>query len=137
MHIKKITVRCAIHSEGVLDPYYCDNESVRKEDYCELLDTYVRNESENFTANALFQQDYASPHTSHDARDLLRNIFGENFIGKCAQEHWTARSPDITLPDYFVWEYVKDRVFSTPVNNVNQLKKKNYGINKGYNARND
>ncbi len=53
-HSEKITVWCAIHFEDVLDPYYFDNETVRKEDYCELLDTYVRNEPKNFPANAFF-----------------------------------------------------------------------------------
>ncbi len=41
-HSEKMAVWCAIYSEGVLDPYYFDNETVREEDYCELLDTYVR-----------------------------------------------------------------------------------------------
>ena len=59
---EKLTLWCAIHSQGVLDPYYFDNETVRKEDYCELLDSYVRAEAENFPDNALFQQNDA-PHT--------------------------------------------------------------------------
>ena len=51
-----------------------------KKDYCELLDTYVRNESENFPENALLQQDGAPTHTSQDARDLLRENFRENWM---------------------------------------------------------
>ena len=39
MYSERITVWCAIHSEAVLDPYYL----VRKEDYFELLNAYVRN----------------------------------------------------------------------------------------------
>ena len=46
--------KVAIHSEGVLDPYYFDNETVIKQDYCQFLDTYVRQESQNFHRNALF-----------------------------------------------------------------------------------
>ncbi len=66
-HCEKLRALCAIHSQVVLDPYYFDNETVRKEDYCELLDSYVRAEAENFPDNALFQQDGAPPHTSHAA----------------------------------------------------------------------
>lgn len=40
---EKKTVFCAIQCEGVLDLYYFNNKIVRKEDYCELLNTYVRN----------------------------------------------------------------------------------------------
>ncbi len=32
-----------MHSEVVLDSYYIDNQTVRKEDFCELLDSYVQN----------------------------------------------------------------------------------------------
>ncbi len=122
--VKKTTVLCAIHSEGVLDPYYFDNETVRKEDFCELLNSFVRNESENFPKNALFQQDSAPKYTNHEARDLLRNIFGENCKGKYDSENCPARSPDHTPLDFFVWGYVEDRVFKTPVNNLTQLKRK-------------
>ena len=31
IHSEKITVWCAIHSKGVRDPYYFNNEKVRKE----------------------------------------------------------------------------------------------------------
>ena len=124
VHSEKITVWCAIHSEGVLDPYYFNNETVRKEDYCQLLDTYVRDEAPNFPTNALFQQDGASPHTSHEARELLGDIFGENWIGKYGPQNWPARSPDLTPPDFFLWGYVKDRVFRSSVNNLTQLKRR-------------
>ncbi len=62
----------------------------------------MRNESENFPADALFLKDGAPTHTIHEARDLLINIFGENWIGKHGPENWPARSPDITPPDFFV-----------------------------------
>jgi len=32
------------------------------------------------------------------------------------------RSPDITPRDFFLWEYVKDKVFSTPVLDIKNLK---------------
>ncbi len=61
----------------------------------------MRNESEKFTENELFLQDDAPPHMSHDARDLLRDIFGENWIGKYGPENWPTRSPDLTPPGFF------------------------------------
>ena len=68
---EKITVWCAIYSEVVLEPYYFDHETLRRENDCELLDTNLRKESEKFPENALFQTDGASAHTSDDAWDLL------------------------------------------------------------------
>ena len=86
----------------MLDPYYFDNETVRKEDYCELLDSCVRAEAENFPDNALFQQYGAPPHTSHAARSLLADIFSQNWIGKYGPTNWPARSPDLAPLDFFL-----------------------------------
>jgi len=35
---------------------------------------------------------------------------------------WPPRSPDITPLDFFSWRYVKDKVFSTPVPDITNLK---------------
>jgi len=35
---------------------------------------------------------------------------------------WPPRSPDITPLDFFLWGYVKDKVFSTPVPDITDLK---------------
>jgi hypothetical protein len=35
---------------------------------------------------------------------------------------WPPRSPDITPLDFFLWGYVKDKVFSTPVEYITNLK---------------
>ena len=112
-HSEKITVWCGIHSAGVLDPYYFNNETVRGEDYYLLLDTYVRNEKENFPQNAIYQHDGAPPHISTNVRHLLDELFPDSWIGRYGPQHWPARSPDLTPPDFYLWGYAKDRVFST------------------------
>ena len=38
------------------------------------------------------------------------------------QTPWPPRSPDITPIDFFLWRYVKDKVFSTPVPDISNLK---------------
>ena len=35
---------------------------------------------------------------------------------------WPPRSPDITPLDFFLWGYVKDRVFHTTVHDIDELK---------------
>jgi hypothetical protein len=35
---------------------------------------------------------------------------------------WPPRSPDITSLDFFLWGYVKNNVFQTPVNELDDLK---------------
>jgi len=35
---------------------------------------------------------------------------------------WPARSPDITVPDFFLWGFLKDRVFRRRIMTIQELK---------------
>ena len=35
---------------------------------------------------------------------------------------WSARSPDLTLPDVFLWGFLKDRVFRRRIMTIQELK---------------
>ena len=99
-HSKKITVWRAVHSNGVLEPYYFDNETARGVDYHHLLNTYVRNSRHLFHPIHLFQQDRASARTSNLVRPLLHKVFPSSWIGKYGPYHRPARSPDLNLYDF-------------------------------------
>jgi len=53
-------------------------------------------------------------------------VFGCNiskrWIGRDGPTPWPPRSSDITLFEFFLWGYVKDKVFSTPVPDITILK---------------
>jgi len=48
--------------------------------------------------------------------------FPNRWIGRDGPTPWPPRSPDITPLDIFLWRYVKDKVFSTPVPDITNLK---------------
>ena len=48
--------------------------------------------------------------------------FPNRLIGRDDPTPWPPRSPDITPLEFFVWGYVKDKVFSTPVPDITNLK---------------
>jgi len=52
----------------------------------------------------------------------LDATFPNRWIGRDGQTPWPPRSPDITPHDFFLLEYVKDKVFSTPVKDITNLK---------------
>jgi len=35
---------------------------------------------------------------------------------------WSARSPDLTVPDFFLWGFLKDRVFRRRIMTIQELK---------------
>jgi len=52
----------------------------------------------------------------------LDATFPNRWIGRDGPTAWPPRSPDITHLDFFLLGYVKDRVFSTPVPDITNLK---------------
>ncbi len=69
----------------------------------------------------VFQHDNARPHITAKVQNHLRQKFGNNFIGVGGVTPWPARSPDLTIPDFFLWGYLKDKVYSHNIENVQQL----------------
>jgi hypothetical protein len=45
--------------------------------------------------------------------------FGERVITRGL---WPARSPDLSPPDYFLWGYLKDRVYNDHPRTLNELR---------------
>jgi len=52
----------------------------------------------------------------------LDATFPNRWIGRDGPTPWPPRSPDITPLDFFLWRNVKDKVFSTPVQDITNLK---------------
>jgi hypothetical protein len=51
-------------------------------------------------------------------RHLLDRVFPQNWIDRDGPTACTPRSPDLTPPFLFLWGYVKDKVFKTPVQDI-------------------
>ena len=70
-------------------------------------------------------QDGAPAHRLIEVRDRLNEVFGENRV--IAFQHnveWPPRSPDLTLCDFFLWGYLKNKVFTTPPENIDVLRQR-------------
>jgi len=60
--------------------------------------------------NYYFQQDGATPHTANAVQTWLTGKFDDDkFLPK---HKWPHRSPDLNPCDYFLWGYLKGRVYS-------------------------
>jgi len=55
-----------------------------------------------------FQQDGATFHTSHASMAEIQSFFGDRVISKGLGP---LHSLDLTLPDYFLWGYLKGRLY--------------------------
>ena len=66
-----------------------------------------------------FQQDGAAPHTANIVQEWGRSKFGDKFLDK---HMWPPRSPDMNPCDYFLWGYLKSKVYDPLPNNLDDLK---------------
>lgn len=71
-----------------------------------------------------FQHDGAPAHSSSRSRDWLRAAFKEQWIGRHGPVPWPPRSPDMTPLDFFLWGYIKDRVYARETTTPDALKLK-------------
>ncbi|KAJ8979099.1 hypothetical protein NQ317_014111 [Molorchus minor] len=61
------------------------------------------------------------PH-SRAVNDYLNQIFPNKWIGTHGPIRWPPRSPNSTPMDYFLWGYLKDKVYQTSLTDLEELK---------------
>jgi hypothetical protein len=66
---------------------------------------------------AYFQHDGAWPHFARTVR-----AYPGRWIGRGGPIQWPPHSPDLTPCDFWLWDMVKERVYSRKVPNINELK---------------
>jgi hypothetical protein len=60
-----------------------------------------------------FQQNGATAHTARVSMEVIREMFPEQAISLHRELPWPAHSPDLSACDYFLWEYLKVKVYAT------------------------
>lgn len=94
--------------------------------YAEFLENELPPLFENVPLNIrqrlIFQQDGAPAHNSRVARRVLNEMFPNSWIGTHSPlAQWPARSPDLTVCDFFLWGFIKEKVYKTPVHTREEL----------------
>ena len=55
---------------------------------------------------------------------FLEEIFDDRLLILGGNPEWPPRSPDLTPLDFFLWGYLKGKVFTTPCRNVMDLRRR-------------
>ena len=70
-----------------------------------------------------FQMDGCPAHNTLVVREYLQNAFNGHVIGQNYTIGWPARSPDLSMNDFFLWGQLKSRIYKeTRYQNLEQLK---------------
>ena len=70
------------------------------------------------------QQDGATCHTSDKIIGLLREKFPGRVFSRNGDYNWPPRSCHLTFLDFFLWGYVKDKVYADVPQSIQELKEK-------------
>ena len=131
LHSPKVTDWCAMGSFGVWGPYFFEEEdatvTVTSHRFCEMLETFLRPKVAQLLADyepddVWFQQDGARSHTSRRSLGILQIIFPSHVISLRGDIGWPPRSPDLNPCDFFLWGYVKSKVYEHRPSTLEHLK---------------
>ena len=129
VYSERLTVWCGIASFGVIGPYFFEeNEgaavTVTSKRYVAMLRNFCEPELRSRgidLSSVWFQQDGATAHTARASKSVLREMLPQHVISR-GDFPWPARSPDLSACDYFLWVYLKSRVFITKPRTKAELK---------------
>jgi len=120
-----INVWCGIIDGFILGPKFYEG-TLTGAMYLQFLEDelpdYLEDIPLDLRETMYFQQDGAPAHNSRIVNAFLNRTFPGKWIGTHGPIRWPARSPDLSPLDYFLWGYLKDRVYQTPLTDVDDLK---------------
>jgi transposase len=116
LHSPRVTVWCAVADFGVISPYYFEEggatATVTADWYAEMLETFLWPKLDDVdTEHVWFQQDRATAHTARCSLGVLREMFPGGLISLRGDVGWPAWSADLSPCDFFLWGYLKEKVF--------------------------
>ena len=122
LHSLRVTVWCGISASRVYGPYFFENDNatvtITGERYRSMITEFLIPELERQNVyHTWFQQDGATAHTARETMTLLKDCFPNRLISRFGDIPWPSRSSDLTPCDFFLWGYLKSRVYvSNPTN---------------------
>ena len=129
---EKVTVWCAIGRKGIIGPYFFEDEhenrvTVNSERYIAMMRNKfipaLRRRRRVDMNSVIFQQDGAPPHCSNESFEFLRRYFpGDQLISRRTDFPWPPYSPDLNPCDYFLWGYLKERIYQNNPQTLTALK---------------
>lgn len=120
LSVEKVTVWCGIGCNGVIGPFFFEENgrtvTVNTDRYIEMLRRKfipaLRTKEGVDMNTVIFQQDGAPPHCSNASLEFLHNHFpNDRLISRRTDNPWPPYSPDLNPCDYFLWGYLKERVY--------------------------
>ncbi|GFW72644.1 uncharacterized protein TNCV_3798721 [Trichonephila clavipes] len=134
LHSPKVTAWCGFTGSFIIGPFFFETqfpvngwitETVNAQCYLTLLrETVVPCLIQRGrVSNVTFMQDGATSHTAKLVKAFLIQTFGEDrIVSRRCRYPWPPRSPDLTPADFWLWGYLKSRVYLSGPSSLSELK---------------
>lgn len=130
LHPKKCTAWVGLASWGVIGPFFFEDDGgkttiVDSDGYLQMLRGYLTTElqkQQGHNRRTWFQQDGAPPHRTKRVMEHLQQMFPQRVISLGGDITWPPRSPDLNPLDFFLWGYLKSKVYNNNPTTIDQLK---------------
>lgn len=128
---QRVTAWCAVSSKGLLGPFFF-SENVNGSLYRVMLECEFIPAAQGLdcVTGWWFMQDGARPHRTSEVFDFLDEHFSGRVLGLDYESRygggmdWPPYSPDLNPCDFFLWGYLKDRIYKNQPRNPDELKAK-------------
>jgi hypothetical protein len=88
-----------------------------------MLETCLRSELHPRQQDLLcFQQEGSTAQTAEISMQVLGTLFPDRIVTRFGYITWPARSPDLVVPDYSLWGYVRSKLYETRPASIADLK---------------
>lgn len=118
-------VWCGIMGRNIVGPIFYEG-TLTSERYFQILTNDLEDLLDNIPLaevnNIWYQQDGAPSHNSHNVMNYLLQRFNNKVVATNSAVRWPARSPDLTPLDFFLWGFIKDKVYWRDFENVGELR---------------
>ena len=129
----KVMVFCCLTGCGQkFGPFFlADGGRVTQHSYKELLESQLFPQMKEKLgrrrwSKLVWQQDGAGPHQANMVMDWLDGVFANRMLALKSRRgnSWAPSSPDMNPADFFLWGYLKEKVYSPPPTTIPALKRK-------------
>lgn len=130
-HPQKVNVWAGIVDNRIIGPFFFE-ETLTGHRYLEFLRNELmpvlaqifphENDPDQVHDDIWLQHDGAPAHFARPVREFLDNCFPGRWIGRRGPTEWPPRSPDLTPLDFFLWGYLKSKVYVVRPQNLEELK---------------
>ena len=116
LHSAKCTAWVDISKHGIIGPFRFEDDkelsvTINTERYVQVFWTALGRWRGGVRVLQWFQQDGATPHSSNESLAWLQQRFPDRLISRRCDPQWSPHSPDLNPPDFYMWGYLKDKVY--------------------------